>query len=182
MKDDVPPPLLDPARIADLLAAAADIVVAEFAGLGDAGCRWRPASGEWCANEVLGHIVEAERRGFAGRIRTLLAEDDPSFQGWDQPAVAAARDDCSKPPAALLEEFLPLRSDAVTLVRGLSQADLARSGLHAKVGRLTVGTVAAEWVHHDRNHIRQILAIGQSWAWPSMGNDRRFSDPSAWGE
>lgn len=182
MTDDVPPPPLDPARIADLLAAAADIVVAEFGGLGDAGCQWPPASGEWCANEVLGHIVEAERRGFAGRIRTLLAEDDPSFQGWDQPGVAAARGDCAKPPSALLDEFLPLRSASVELVRRLSPADLERSGVHAKVGRLTVGTVAAEWVHHDRNHIRQILAIGQSWAWPSMGNDQLFSDPSAWGE
>jgi hypothetical protein len=181
MTDDPPPPL-DPGRIADLLVAAAEIVSAEFRGLGDAGCRWPPAAGEWCANEVLGHLVEAERRGFAGRIRTLLAEDDPAFPGWDQPSVAAARGDCAKSSSALLAEFLPLRAESVTLVRGLSPAHLARSGLHAKVGRISVGTIAAEWVHHDRNHIRQILAIGQSWAWPSMGNDRKFSDPSAWGE
>jgi DinB superfamily len=181
MIDDSPPPL-DPNRIADLLAAAAEIVVAEFHGLGEAGCQWRPAAGEWCANEVLGHIAEAERRGFAGRIRTLLAEDDPAFLGWDQPAVAAARGDCAKPSSALLEEFLPLRAESVTLVRGLSPADLARNGLHAKVGRVSIATIAAEWVHHDRNHIRQILAIGQSWAWPSMANNRKFSHPSAWGE
>jgi hypothetical protein len=32
-----------------------------------------------------------------------------------------------------------------------------------------------EWVHHDRNHLRQILANVQAFAWPHMGNARRFS-------
>jgi hypothetical protein len=177
MTDDAP--RLDPARMADLVAATADIVGAELRALGEAGSRWRPGPAEWCANEVVGHLIEADRRGFAGRIRTLLAEDDQAFEGWDQPAVAAARGDCAKPFEALLAEFLPYRADGVALLRSLAAEDLTRSGLHAKVGRLSVGDIAAEWVHHDRNHVRQILAIGQSWAWPSMGNARRFSDPTA---
>ena len=150
--------------------------------MGDAGSGWRPEPGDWCANEVVGHLIDADRRGFAGRVRILLTEDDPSFEGWDQPAVAAARGDCAKPSATLLDEFLPLREAGVALVRGLVPADLARSGRHAKVGSLSVGEILAEWVHHDRNHVRRLLAIGQSWAWLSMGNARRFSDPSAWGE
>jgi hypothetical protein len=180
MSDGTPP--LDPARVADLIEATMQIVTAELRGLGDAGSQWRPEPGEWCANEVVGHLIEADRRGFAGRVRILLAEDDPAFEGWDQPAVAAARGDCAKPFSDLLDEFLPLREAGVALVRGLAPADLARSGQHAKVGRLSIGEVVAEWVHHDRNHVRQLLAIGQSWAWPSMGNAQRFSDPTAWGE
>ena len=91
-----PAPRLDPERIADLLAAMATTVNAELRALGPDGASWPPAPGEWCAKEVVGHLSEADRRGFAGRIRILLAEDEPDLIDWDQPAVAAARRDCTK--------------------------------------------------------------------------------------
>ena len=72
---------------------------AELAGLG-AAAGWRPAPGEWSANECVGHLIEAERRGFAGRIRRIVdaAKGDqphlpPDLEAWDPPAVAAARRD-----------------------------------------------------------------------------------------
>ena len=172
-------PSLEPARIAQLLAATASTVEAELKALGDAGAGWRPAPGEWCANEVVGHLVEADLRGFTGRIRTLLAEDDPELLGWDQPSVAAARGDCMKSPDELLAEFLPLRAEGIELVRQLTPQDLDRAGRHNVVGRLTAGEIVTEWVHHDRNHVRQLLAIGQAIAWPQMGNARRFSEMDA---
>ena len=33
-----------------------------------------------------------------------------------------------------------------------------------------------EWVDHDRNHLRQVLANVQALAWPHMGNARRLSE------
>ena len=174
-----PPPRLDPDRIGDLLAATATTVGAELRGLGEDGASWSPAPGEWCAKEVVGHLSEAERRGFAGRIRILIAEDEPDLLDWDEPGVAAARRDCAKSIDEVLGEFLSTRAEAIALARTLTTADLARAGIHPIVGRLTVAEVAAEWVHHDRNHVRQLLAIGQAVAWRWMGAARRFSDPSA---
>jgi hypothetical protein len=142
-----------------------------------ADAAWHPAAGEWCVSEVLGHILEAERRGFNGRIRTLMAETEPSLVGWDQRAVAAARRDCDADPEALLAEFLELRTDSIDLVRSLAATDLDRSGVHSVVGRVTIGDVAAEWVHHDRNHVRQMLANTQARVWDQMGNAQRFSAP-----
>ena len=37
------------------------------------------------------------------------------------------------------------------------------------------GLLLHEWVHHDRNRLRQILTNVQARAWPHMGNARRFS-------
>ena len=162
--------------IADLLAASATTIAAEMRALGD-DARWHPAPGEWCANDVLGHILEAERRGFNGRIRTLLAEDEPALAGWDQVGVAAARRDCERDAELLLAEFLPLRADSIELLRLLVPEDLDRAGIHDRVGRLTIGYVAAEWVHHDRNHVRQMLANTQARVWDQMGNAQRFSAP-----
>jgi hypothetical protein len=171
-------PPIEPARIADLLEAAAATILAEVEALGSAA-RWRPAPAEWSANECLGHIMEAERRGFNGRIRTILAEDRPVLQGWDQVGVAIARRDRERAATELLAEFLPLRADSIDLVRALRAEDLGRTGLHDVVGELAIGDLLGEWVHHDRNHIRQILAVTQARVWPQMGNARRFVDPDA---
>jgi hypothetical protein len=171
-------PPIDAGRIADLLEAAASIILAELEALGPEA-RWRPARGEWSANECLGHILEAERRGFNGRIRTILAEDRPALQGWDQVAVAADRRDHEREPAELLAEFLSLRADSVDLVRSLRAEDMSRTGLHDRVGELAIGDLLGEWVHHDRNHVRQILAVTQARVWAQMGNARRFVDPNA---
>jgi DinB superfamily len=171
-------PALSPATIADLLDAAAVTVTAELGALGDEG-GWRPEPGEWSANECVGHLIEAERRGFAGRIRLILAADRPDIrpelETWDPPAVADSRGDHLRPASELAAEFAALRRDGVDLVRGLTTDDLARAGIHPHVGELRVDELLAEWVHHDRNHIRQMLAVTQVRVWGQMGNARRFS-------
>lgn len=172
------PSPLDLDRIAALLEAGAATILAELVALGPEA-RWRPAPCEWSANETLGHILEAERRGFNGRIRTILAEDRPALQGWDQVGVAAARHDELRDPEELLAEFLPLRTEGVDLVRSLQPSDLPRTGLHDRVGEVSIADLVGEWVHHDRNHVKQILSVAQARVWSQMGNARRFVDPNA---
>jgi DinB superfamily len=167
--------LLTPAEVAACLEAAMATLRAELGALPERVVAWHPAAGEWCAKEVVGHLIEAERRGFAGRIRIILGADRPALQTWDQPAVARARRDCGRPIAALLDELAGLRRDSATLVRALTASDLDRAGQHPKVGLLRVRDLLAEWVHHDRNHIRQAFANVQAYVWPAMGNSQKFS-------
>ena len=161
--------------IAQFLRATTATLAAELAALSPHVLAWHPAPGEWCVNEVLGHLIETEQRGFAGRIRIILANEDPQLQAWDQNAVATARRDCDRDGGGLLGDLAMLRQDSVRLVEGLRDADRARGGHHPKVGYLKVGDLLNEWVHHDRNHVRQILANVQSYVWPHMGNTRKFS-------
>jgi hypothetical protein len=139
--------------------------------------RYHPAPGAWCAKEVLGHLIEAERRGFAGRIRQILAEREPALIPWDQAGVARARRDCERPLGPLLDEFLALREDGAALVSALRPDDLAQVGRHPTVRDLAVADLIQEWVHHDRNHLRQILENVRTYVWPFMGNAQRFSQP-----
>ena len=168
---------LDLPTIARLLEATVTVVTDELRGLGrDAG--WRPAAGEWSANECVGHLIEADQRGFGGRIRTILAADPVSpvpLQTWDPPAVATARGDHEREPGSLIAEFATLRAGGLDLVRSLRPEDLGRSGTHPEVGELRVDELLAEWVHHDRNHVRQMLAVSQARIWDQMGNAQRFS-------
>jgi DinB family protein len=167
---------IDVRRIAALLRAQGRVIRAEMEALGDELCRWRPAENEWCANEVLGHLLEAERRGFNGRIRTILAEDEPRLVGWDQVGVARERRDHEKRSQDLLSEFEALREDSAQLVESLRADHLPRIGHHPDVGALSVQDLIHEWLHHDRNHVKQLLSNVQAYAWPRMGNARRFAE------
>jgi hypothetical protein len=163
--------------VAALLQSAAAMIHAEMGALAPAALEFHPAPGEWCAKEVLGHLIECERRGFSGRIGIILGGATPALEGWDQEAVARARHDCGRQWAALYQEFLALRGASVAQVAGLAPAELTRGGAHPKVGLLRVSDLLHEWVYHDRNHIRQMLANVQAYAWPHMGNAQRFSLP-----
>jgi hypothetical protein len=150
-------------------------MISELRDLPDEILAWHPASGEWCVKECIGHIVEADRRGFNGRIREILATPNLTFVEWDQQAVARDRNDCGRPSAELLAELTALRQQSVALVEGLTEADLERGGTHPQVGYVHVRDLLHEWLHHDRNHFRQVLANVQAYVWPAMANTQRFS-------
>lgn len=159
-------------QIAALLESTCALVEAEMNALGDDGCRFHFKEGEWCVNECVGHLIEAERRGFSGRIRDILA--GKPIHSWDQAQVARDRKDCDRVSQSLWMEFMGLRHDSIALVRSLKPEDLEKSGVHPIVGTLRVADLLHEWVHHDRNHTKQLLAVQQERVYPHMGNAQKF--------
>lgn len=164
-----------PIEAARLLGASHAAVQAVVQALPPVLQVWQPAPGEWCALEVIGHLVETDERGFGGRIRAILAEERPQFSGWDPDAVALARRDHDRDPAELLAEFTARRAANIALLETLPPEALDRGGDHPQVGYLTARDLLHEWVHHDANHLRQILANVQAYTWPHMGAAQRFS-------
>jgi hypothetical protein len=165
-----------PLELVRLLHASTNALAAEVWALGTQATT-RPAEGEWCANEVLGHLIEADRRGFAGRIRTVLAEERPTFERWDQPGIAAARRDNLRDPGELIQEFMSAREEDLAFVAELSPTVMGRLGIHPAVGELSIGDLLHEWVHHDREHLAQMLAVTQGQVRPFMGNAQKFGQP-----
>jgi DinB family protein len=159
-------------QVAAYLESTCALIEAELNALGD-DSSWHFDRNEWCANQVVGHLIEAEKRGFAGRIREILS-GQPRTSSWDQVAVSKERDDCARLGQSLWMEFMGVRSDSIKLVGSLGAGDLAKGIAHPKVGELCVRDLLHEWIHHDRNHTRQLLAIAQERAWPHMGNAQKF--------
>lgn len=164
---------LTPDQVAGYLEASCALIESELKALGD-DAGWHEAPGEWCARAVVGHLIEAEKRGFAGRIRIILAGDRPSLEAWDQVEVEKQRDDCGRMTDSVWMELMGLRHDSVQLVRSLRPADLDRSGTHPKAGELKVRWLLHEWISHDRQHTKQLLSIAQERVWPHMGNSQKF--------
>jgi len=175
------PPILTPSHTAALLRASIATLRAEAEALGPDALRWHPADGEWCVNEVVGHIIEAERRGFAGRIQLILEQPGRKLESWDPEQVARERHDCDRDGRELIEELAALREESLRLVEELRPKQLELAGEHPDVGALHVGALRIidllhEWPHHDRAHVKQALSIAQAYVWPHMGNAQKFSE------
>ncbi|MDQ2913803.1 MAG: hypothetical protein M3T56_11165 [Chloroflexota bacterium] len=159
-------------QVAEYLESTCALVEAELTALGD-DSSWHFDQKEWCANEVVGHLVEAEKRGFAGRVREILA-GNAKTSSWDQVQVAKERKDCERMGQSMWMEFMGFRNDGIKLVRSLRPADFSKSIAHPMAGQVSIRDLLHEWIHHDRNHTRQLLQIGQERAWPHMGNSQKF--------
>ena len=82
---------VDPRDVGRMLGAATAVLRSELTALPPAALAWHPAPGEWCTKDVLGHLIEAERRGFAGRIRIILEHDQPMGRGRGLARTAGLR-------------------------------------------------------------------------------------------
>jgi uncharacterized damage-inducible protein DinB len=164
-------------EVAQLLRATGQAISAELTDISADIAGWHPAAGEWSVKECLGHLMEAERRGFAGRIRQILEEPGLKIKDWDQVQVQKDRNDDARPLEELMTAFTEMRSESVKLVEGLKNSDLDKSCEHDFAGTLRIEDLLHEWVHHDHNHFRQIEANIQAYVWPSMGSAQRFSEP-----
>ena len=111
-------------QIASFLEATPDALNVLMLGLPEKLIGWHPAEGEWCIKECIGHMIEADKHGFDGRIRTILAEDTPELATWDIAGVLAARQDCQRFLVELLDEWGELRTKSADLVIDLSDEDL----------------------------------------------------------
>ena len=166
-------------QIETLLQATIPLLETELQALPEPLTRWRPAAGEWSINEVIGHLIEAEERGFGGRIRRIMTQPGYTCEPWDPDQVACDRRDNERAAPALLAELAARRAQSLALVTTLSAAQLQCSAEHPAVGNLRVSDLLHEWVYHDRNHLKQIMGNLQAWIWPAMGNAQRFSQATA---
>ena len=57
-----------PSEIADLLESSGGAFASTLRALTPEVASWHPAEGEWCVNECVGHVIEAEKRYEAMRL------------------------------------------------------------------------------------------------------------------
>jgi hypothetical protein len=144
-------------EFADLLEISGRAFTSTLDSVPAEAAQWHPKPDEWCVNECVGHVVEAETRGFAGRIKIILGADEPKLETWDQVAVQNQRNDCDRQPSELRDELARVRKESVKMVRALRPENMSRGGMHPKAGRLTVDEILRDWVHHDGNHLKQAM-------------------------
>lgn len=128
-----------------------------LAGLPDSWLRGDEGPGTWSPIQVVGHLVEAERHLWMGRVQAILTKGkDATFEPFDRSRHLEVHRET--PIGELLDLFDAARGQSLAALRALhlTAEHLARRGNHPELGTVTLGQLLATWVAHDLTHLRQI--------------------------
>ena len=114
----------------------------------------------WSPFDVVGHLIQGERNDWMPRVQHLLNHGDAiPFAKFDRLAQFEASR--GKSLNELLDDFADLRTSSLQQLDALqlTASDLARTGMHPALGRVTLGQLLATWVTHDLDHVVQISRV-----------------------
>jgi hypothetical protein len=114
----------------------------------------------WSPFDVVGHLIHADRTDWVPRVEHILRHGDAvPFPAFDREAMFAASSGLSL--TELLDTFDRLRRESLARLAELelTDADLARSGLHPQFGAVTLDQHLATWVAHDLGHVSQVVRV-----------------------
>ena len=142
----------DPIAVLRATPAALGEIVA---GRGDGVLRTRPAPDKWMPVEILGHLVDHEIIT-ASRIRLLRFDDTPPIVAYDQEAWVRGQAYAEADAGVLVERFGALRAHNLAQYEATGPDELERTGVHGRVGVVTLGWVLRVHAGHDLAHLDQI--------------------------
>jgi hypothetical protein len=118
----------------------------------------RPApDGGWTVRQVVHHLADSEATAFV-RLRRLVAEDNPTIAGYDEP-LFARRLHYDRPIGASLAVVAAVRASSLELLESLDPEEWERSGTHTESGRYGVNDWLAIYAAHPEEHAEQIRAL-----------------------
>jgi len=131
-------------------------IAAAVSGLADKVLRYKPPSGKWCIQEILGHLADIEIL-YAYRIRQMLADTDPIIAPVDQDAWTRNLDYLQIAAPELIALYGLNRHRTVQLLRRKGAENLEKSAHHPELKRnVTVAEYVAMMSKHGPNHLEQI--------------------------
>jgi len=119
----------------------------------------RPAEGEWSAVEVVCHIADLDAFNRTQRFNAVLIEENPTLPAYEPGQDARVTEaNYQALSAADALDFLKRERDLITtLLETLRPHELARKGLHPRMGERTLLQLV-DMRSHDRTHLDQAAA------------------------
>lgn len=148
---------MDAASRAGLIAqyrAGVGEVEAALEGASEAELDAVPAEGEWSARMIVHHLADSESNSYV-RVRTLLAEDGPLIQGYDE-GQFARRLHYDRPIEASLAVLRAVRASTAELLDQLEDTDWNRAGTHSESGHYSMDDWLEIYAAHAFDHADQI--------------------------
>jgi DinB superfamily len=149
---------MDAQRRADLVdqyEAGPAVLRSSVEGLSDADLDHRPADGGWTPREVVHHVADSEMTS-AIRLRRLIAEEDPLIVGYDGDEFARRLHYANRPIEPALAAVEAARATTTQILRGLTDAEWARTGTHSESGPYGVERWLEIYAVHCDEHADQI--------------------------
>jgi len=125
----------------------------------DARVLARPeAAGRWSATGVIAHLADSELV-WSNRLRFALAEDRPTFVGYDQDRWADRLGYEDRNADEELALFEAVRASNLARLEAADEADMERAGVHPERGEETVRHMLRLYAGHDLVHLAQARRI-----------------------
>jgi hypothetical protein len=105
--------------------------------------------GAWTLRDIAAHLATTEIECFEPRIRAMAAGERPEFEYYSNDE----RDFDGVALHSALSEWGETRARLIDFVRGLSEEERARVGVHKKFGELTVDGYLRIALEHDQDHL-----------------------------
>lgn len=131
-----------------------------LSGLSEGWLQCNEGEGTWNAQEVIGHLIEAEKNNWIPRLETILqAGEDKSFPPFDRFAHLRQMSESSLDQKFL--EFKVIRSENIATLKSLENLEthFELTGIHPEFGPVKLRELLSTWVVHDLTHIAQIVRI-----------------------
>lgn len=116
----------------------------------------RPASGEWSAHENLAHLAR-HHAVLVERLHRILAESSPPLGRYRAEEDPAWPEWAHLSTAEVLERLETLRTEIVRIVKGLSEAEASRIGVHPLFGGMTVAGWVEFFLLHEAHHLYVVM-------------------------
>lgn len=139
----------------EVMAATPAEIGRLIAGRSAADLQWSPEPGRWSIAQIVAHMSDAEVV-VAYRVRTILSAPGAPIQAYDQDAWSHAQHGESADAFEALALFAAVRTATLRLLRGLTDAERDRYGIHSERGQESIRRLTQMHAGHDRNHLRQI--------------------------
>lgn len=127
-------------------------------GVTEAESLERPAQGEWCIKEHVGHVrdyVEVQHK----RLYMMSTQTDPVLHPYDQDAYARDHAYAERDLGEMLRELAGIRQDTVALLTSLVNWNWARAGQHTEIGRLSIRQLVERMVAHEGLHLAEVRTL-----------------------
>lgn len=117
----------------------------------------------WTVRQVVHHVADSHMNSFI-RFRLALTEDEPTIKPYDEKKWAMLPDSI-EPVDVSLQLIQGLHHRWVVMLRGLSEADFARTVRHPVNGIMDLNTMLALYAWHSRHHEAHITALRTRLGW-----------------
>jgi len=115
----------------------------------------RPDEENWAPVEIICHIRDVEEI-YLDRYKTVLSLTDFKFKLAEADRWAEERQYIRNDAFKALSAFRSRRKDTVEFLKTLTPEQLACTGIHPKLGRITLSDLVKALTGHDANHLDQL--------------------------
>lgn len=119
--------------------------------------RVRPDDSTWSALEYSAHVRDVFRI-FGVRLQSMLSEDDPAFEDWDQDATAIAERYAEQDPAFVSAELVSAGHQLADAFEAVPRDAASRTGRRGDGAIFTVDTLGRYLVHDPIHHLWDVTA------------------------